>query len=60
MASNNALSESKRKEDVEQLYKPDNYIDKFEMTSLERLPVTVIFHLVEVKNHLYTPKAHHC
>ena len=50
------FSESKQKADVEKLYKPDNYIDKFEMTSLEKLPVTVIFHLVEVTSHLLLSK----
>ena len=41
-------SESKRKEYYEKPYTPDNYIDEFERTTQEKLPVTVIFHLIEV------------
>ena len=49
MEGDDSLIESKRKADVERLYTPDNYVDKFEMTSLVKTPVNVIFHLIEVK-----------
>ena len=48
MEGDDPLIEAKRKADVERLYTPDDYVDKFEMTSLVKTPVSVIFHLVEV------------
>lgn len=49
MEGDDSLIESKRKADVERLYTPDNYVDKFEMTSLVKTPVNVIFHLIEAR-----------
>ena len=43
-------ADSKTKEYYEKVYQPDYYVDQFEMTSLEKFPVTVSFHLVEVNN----------